>query len=738
MKEHFRIDPQPLADPANVVQGDRYRITVLETGLVRLEWSEDGVFEDRASQTVLHRAFAPVDFTVTETPHRLEISTERLQLTYDRGPFTSHGLSVHAKGGYHSSDSMWRFGMETPNLGGTARTLDDIDGALPLENGVLAYDGVAMVDDSTTVLLDDEGWIAPRRPGNLDLYVFAWGRDYKRALRSLYALTGPTPLLPRYALGNWWSRYHPYTAEEYLALMDRFRAEEVPLSVAVIDMDWHLVDIDPEHGSGWTGYTWNTDLFPDPPAFLAGLHERGLAVSLNVHPAEGVHAHEAAYAAIATRMGLDPASGVPVAFDPTDPDFLEAYFEELHHPHEDDGVDFWWLDWQQGGVTRIPGLDPLWLLNHFHYLDSGRAGRRPLTFSRYAGIGSHRYPVGFSGDTHMTWDSLAFQPGFTASASNAGYGWWSHDVGGHFKGYKDDELTTRWVQLGVFSPILRLHSGLNPFNTREPWRFDAESERVMTTFLRLRHQLLPYLATMNVRAHEGEPLVQPMYYDHPEAPEAYTVPHQFMFGTELLVAPITSPRDPDTGLGRVTAWLPEGDWVDVFTGVRYAGGRTMHLHRDLDSIPVLARAGAVVPLVPVGDVGGGTDLPTRVEVRVYAGADGEFTLVEDRDDERWVRTRLTWDDAAGELTVHDAVGETSTLPSDRTYDVVVVTGEEDVSGRLFALLDRTRMPFELKEATYDVVRSGAGPAHTVPALQALELDPALLGALTELLLARPT
>jgi alpha-glucosidase (family GH31 glycosyl hydrolase) len=735
VKEHFRIETQPIADPANVVQGEHYRITVLESGLVRLEWSDDGVFEDRASQTVLHRAFAPVDFHVTETDHQLEISTERFLLTYDKGPFTTHGLSVHAKGGYHSSDSMWRFGLETPNLGGTARTLDDIDGALPLENGVLAYDGVALVDDTTTVLLDDEGWIAPRRPGNLDLYVFAWGRDYKRALRSLYTLTGPTPLLPRYALGNWWSRYHPYTADEYLALVDRFRAEDVPLSVAVIDMDWHLVDIDPEHGSGWTGYTWNTDLFPDPPAFLAGLHERGLAVSLNVHPAEGVHAHEASYAAIAKRMGIDPESGVSVTFDPTDPDFLEAYFEELHHPHEDDGVDFWWLDWQQGGVTRIPGLDPLWLLNHFHYLDSGRAGKRPLTFSRYAGIGSHRYPVGFSGDTHMTWESLDFQPSFTATASNAGYGWWSHDVGGHFKGYKDDELTTRWVQLGVFSPILRLHSGLNPFNTREPWRFESDSERVMTTFLRLRHQLLPYLATMNVRAHEGEPIVQPMYYDHPESPEAYAVPHQFTFGTELLVAPITSPRDPATGLGRVTAWLPAGTWVDVFTGVRYAGDRMLHLHRDLDSIPVLARAGAIVPMVPAQDVGGGTDLPSRVEVRVYAGADGEFTLVEDRDDECWVRTRMTWDDAAGELTVHDSEGDTATLPDDRTYDVVLVSGDADVAARLFTLLDRTKMPFELKEKTYDVVRSGADPAHTVPALQALELEPALFGALTELLLA---
>ena len=224
-------------------------------------------------------------------------------------------------------------------------------------------------------------------------------------------------------------------------------------------------------------------------------------------------------------MGIDPDSGLPVAFDPTDPDFLEAYFEELHHPLEDDGVDFWWLDWQQGGVTKIAGLDPLWLLNHFHYLDSGRAGKRPLTFSRYAGIGSHRYPVGFSGDTAITWESLDFQPSFTATASNAGYGWWSHDIGGHFKGYKDDELDhpVGAARRVLADPAAALgaqplqHQGAVALRARAP-------SGVMTTFLRLRHQLLPYLATMNVRAHEGEPIVQPMYYDHPEATAAYDVP----------------------------------------------------------------------------------------------------------------------------------------------------------------------------------------------------------------------
>jgi alpha-glucosidase (family GH31 glycosyl hydrolase) len=734
VKQQFRLDTQPVADPANVLQGDRYRITVLDAGLVRLEYDETGTFEDRASQTAVHRAFPVTDFTVTEKDGLLEVHTERLHLIYDKGPFTTHGLSVQAKGGYHSNDSVWRYGTKTPNLGGTARTLDDIDGAIPLEDGVLAFNGVAVVDDSTTVLLEDDGWIAERRPGTVDLYVFAYGRDYKAALKALFTLTGPTPLLPRYALGNWWSRYHPYTADEYVDLMDRFRAEGVPLSVAVIDMDWHWVDIDPKHGSGWTGYTWNTDLFPDPKQFLADLHDRGLATSLNVHPAEGVHAHETAYTAIAERMGIDPDSGLPVNFDPTDPDFIEAYFEELHHPLEGEGVDFWWLDWQQGGVTKVAGLDPLWLLNHFHFLDSGRDGKRPLTFSRYAGIGSHRYPIGFSGDTHITWESLDFQPYFTATASNAGYGWWSHDIGGHFKGYRDDELATRWVQLGVFSPVNRLHSGLNPFNTKEPWRFPAAAEQVMTDFLRLRHRLLPYVATMNLRAHaEGEPIVQPMYYDHPDEGAAYDVPNQFMFGSELLVAPITSPADRDTGLGRVKAWLPEGSWTDVFTGQNYTGGRSLYLHRDLTSIPVLAKAGAIVPHAAEDELLDGTGVPSVIDLLVYPGADGELTLAEDNDDDRWALTRITYDDASGQVTVHDTEGHPDTLPDDRTYRVEVVRTSTTSAERAFALLDRAQMGFDLKARVHDLVRTNE-PAEAVLALQALDLSPYLLGALSEILL----
>ena len=251
--------------------------------------------------------------------------------------------------------------------------------------------------------------------------------------------------------------------------MEEFREREFPLSVCIVDMDWHTTQTG-NRSVGWTGYTWNRDLFPDPAGFIAWLHEQGLRTALNLHPADGVHPHEEAYAEMAAAVGIDPATGEPVEFDSVDPRFVEAYFKFLHHPQEAIGVDFWWLDWQQGKQSKLQGLDPLWWLNHLHFYDLGRDGvKRPFIFSRWGGLGNHRYPIGFSGDTVVSWASLANQPYFTATAANVGYGWWSHDIGGHMWGVEDAELYLRWVQYGVFSPILRLHSTNNPYQDRRPW-----------------------------------------------------------------------------------------------------------------------------------------------------------------------------------------------------------------------------------------------------------------------------
>jgi hypothetical protein len=343
-------------------------------------------------------------------------------------------------------------------------------------------------------------------------------------------------------------------------------------------------------------------------------------------------------------------------------------------------VDFWWVDWQQGTRSTMAGLDPLWWLNHLHFYDLGRDGpKRPVVFSRWGGLGNHRYPIGFSGDTIVSWSSLAFQPFFTATAANVGYGWWSHDIGGHYGGIEDAELYTRWVQYGVFSPIFRLHSTKNPYHERRPWGYDREVLRITRKAMRLRHALIPYLYSMAWRCYtEGRMPAEPMYYQHPREEAAYHCPNQYYLGSEFVAAPYTSPRNPDTQLSRQPLWLPEGDWFDLFTGERYAGDRWHTCYGGLDEIPVLVRAGGIVPLGP--QVGwGGVENPAALTIHLFAGADHEFALYEDDGEtvaylhgaycltpmsQAWQGDRLSF--ALGPVE-----GDESLVPEWRTYHLVV-------------------------------------------------------------------
>ena len=687
LRLHFPT--RPVANPKAVVSGEKYRFTVLTDALIRYEYAPDGIFEDRASTFAINRDLGSVpDFKTYEDESGVEIITERLHLTYDRQPFTSSGLVVDVKGKITNWGSQWRFGLDenvwegVENFGGTARTLDGVDGRCKLESGIIGRVGYATIDDSVSMLFDGNGWIGSRRPGGtegkrIDGYLFAYGLNYKGAIKAFYAVSGKQPVIPRWALGNWWSRYYEYRAGEYLSLMDRFQQEKVPLSVAVLDMDWHYVHEDRVTTAGWTGYSWNKQLFPDPNRFCEALHKRRLKVTLNDHPADGVHAFEDVYERMAKVMGFDTSQKKPILFNPTDKTFFDAFFDVLHRELEENGVDFWWIDWQQGTFSRIPGIDPLWMLNHFHFLDNARDGKRPIIFSRYGGPGSHRYPVGFSGDTKVSWASLDFQPEFTATASNIGYGWWSHDIGGHMLGAKDDELSTRWLQYGVFSPIMRLHSTLSEWQSKEPWNYRNEFEEIMKKFLRFRHRMIPYLYSMNVRsATEDEPLVQPLYWQYPRAQDAQHNKNQYFFGSELMVAPITKPRHLQTGLGTVKAWLPpNGRYVDIFTGTVYDGGRVLNLYRQLAEYPVFAHEGSIVPLdaaeVPVN---GGTN-PKDYELFVVVGNDGIFSIVEDsRDDPednkadgqayKQRRIPITWTQAEGCLRIGPVVSDVGTADAE--------------------------------------------------------------------------
>jgi len=666
------------------ITGKHYRFSFLTSRLIRMEYSEEGHFEDQGTTFARNRVFPEVAVDCRRSSGGLEMDTERLHVVYDEKSFSAAGLSVTLKGsqpGYHGH--MWHYGDRLSSLGGTARTLDGADGEIPVDTGVVAYGGFSVIDDSQSVLLDEAGDFAPRAHRETDLYFFGYGHDYQECLRDYYALTGTVPMLPRFALGNWWSRYHEYTEESYLEMIGRFEKAGIPLAVAVIDMDWHIVKN--PYTSGWTGYSWNRELFPDPERFLKELHRLGLRTTLNLHPAQGVGAHEDAYEAVCRAMGQDPAEKRSVDFNPTDERYLRAYFDLLHHPLEKQGVDFWWIDWQQGNACAMEGLDPLWLLNEKHYRDSEKGGRRGLILSRYAGPGSHRCPVGFSGDTFTTWASLAFQPRFTAMASNIGYPWWSHDIGGHMGGIRSDELTVRWLQFGVFSPILRLHSTKSDFMSKEPWAYGRETERIMGEWLRLRHRLVPYLYTAAERTHRlGEPLVRPLYYRWPEEREAYRRGNQYLFGESLMVCPMTEKINPELGMAKTEAWLPEGTWFDIFSGQIYTGDRVMNLWRDLENYPVLAPAGAMLPL---SDDPRADQNPASLTLQVFAGKSGAYTLYEDDGESLAspsVRTYMTLDWENRSLSIRTE-GETSLLPEKRIWNIEIFGVAEaavKVNGRL--------------------------------------------------------
>ncbi len=616
-----------------IYQEKDLRISLITPRILR---TEKGAFCDLPTQVVQNRDLGKINYSVKDDSKNLKITTDEVEFKVDK----NSGDVICAK----FDEKCHNFSQKS--LPGTARTLDMANGAVKLQDGITSKYGTSVLDDSKSLIINADGTISLREKCK-DRYWFAYGQNYLEQLKDFFSLTGKVPLIPKYALGNWWSRYKAYTQEEYRTLMKEFINREIPITVATIDMDWHWTDVINRFGEearsekpkcpeeviyyhflqGWTGYSWNTELFPDYKELLNWLHENGFKITLNVHPSQGVRFFEDAYTEMCKKLGKNPEDKEIISFDVTDPEFMRAYFEVLHNPLENDGVDFWWIDWQQGKRSKIEGLDPLWALNHYHTQNADRGEKRPLILSRYSGLGSHRYPLGFSGDTIVTWKSLDFQPYFTNCAANAGYTWWSHDIGGHMKGIQDDELYLRWLQYGVFSPINRLHSSNSDYMGKEPWKRSYAVNKISEDFLRLRHKLIPYLYTANYRTHTyGEPICMPMYYRY-NSPDAYKVKNQYIFGGQLMVCPITKPQDKRLNLSSVDVWLPEGRWTDIFNGRIYQGGKWVKMYRDLDSIPVLAKEGAIVPMYKDGKTNS-LSLDQPLEIHVWRG-NGTYELYDD-------------------------------------------------------------------------------------------------------------
>ncbi len=620
------IFPVYATSPGSIVAGNA-RFTVITPSCIRIEYAPNGQFVDAPSLFAANRSARDNSARVTQSAASTAIATSAISLVYTPNgqPFSASNLRAEIKRG--TQTVTWAPGMPNPgNLGGTIRTLDGADGPVDLGQGLLSRDGWFLLDDSQTPLLTPT-WVEarPAVAGRTDWYLFGYGDNYRAALKSLAAAGGPVPLPRKYALGVWYSRFWPYTQDDYHTLVQQYAQHDFPLDNMVLDMDWHK--------DGWTGWSWNRTLLPDAEALLPWLHSQGLHVTLNLHPADGVGPQEDQYAAFMQSMSADPATKQTIPFDAADPKYMHALFADVFAPLEKDGVDFWWLDWQQYPDTRsIPSLTNLFWLNTLLYDRTARNGQRGLSFSRWAGWGDHRHPIHFSGDASTSFSMLAFEVPFTSTAGNVGCFFWSHDIGGHNRG-RNEESYTRWVQFGATSPVLRSHSTRDATMDRRPWLYPVWATNSMRASFHLRSELFPYLYTSAAQScRDTVPFDRPLYFDYPKDEAAYHNGQEYLIGDNLLAAPVVSAGVGPGRVGTQTVWFPpHATWYSVFTGENFPGGTNKVVAADINEFPLYARGGVPISLQPYTPRMATAPL-TTLRVRCYPGPDGitgRSTLYED-------------------------------------------------------------------------------------------------------------
>ena len=706
-----------VAQNSNIAYQDQnVRFTVITDGAIRMEYTPDGQFLDNKSFVAVNRSYPTAIYKVKNTAKTITISTDRFTLSYAKGSgmFNESNLRItsikekkkNAIKGQKTFD--WHPGTnDDANLKGTYRTLDGYngdthatDGKMPLEDGLLSKNGWTFIDDSNGYIYDssDWEWVAhrPNEGKTQDWYFMAYDHDYKKALRDYTLFAGKVPLPPRYAFGYWWSRYWAYSDNELRNFVQKMHNYNIPLDVLVVDMDWHYAE--PGRG-GWTGYSWNKRLFPSPKGFLQWAKSQELETTLNLHPADGIKPDEDCYTDMAQWMGKNPEEKQPIQWAASDKHFMEGWYKKVLHPMEEDGVDFWWLDWQQWGNDKeFPNLSNTWWINYTTFSDMERnRPTRPMLYHRWGGLGNHRYQIGFSGDAIISWKSLDYQPYFNSTASNVLYGYWSHDMGGHMGAHSiDPELYIRWMQFGAFSPILRTHSTKDAGLNKEPWVFADKERDILHDIVRQRYQFAPYIYSMARRTYDDAlPLCRPMYYDYPEAEEAYVNRNEYMFGDDILVYPITTPMQND--ISTQSIWLPAGDdWYELSSGTLLKGGQTATRHFQLDEYPVYIKAGAIIPEYNNVENLKHNDEP--VVLAVYPGKkDSEFSLYEDNGNDKnyateYAVTKLTKtsiNDSTVNVTIAPRQGHYADMPSQRHFTL-----------KMIASAMPTKVVVDGKESTY--------------------------------------
>ena len=594
-----------------MVIGQKYRFTMLTDRLIRLEYSENGIFENRSSQNVIFRNFDRPIFVVNESDTLLQISTKYYTLSYVKNkPFGSGKLTPgsNLKAILKGTEKEWYFEHpEARNFGTINYSLDDFIGKLKLDKGLYSTDGFCVLDDSKSLVLDENGTYVQRNPNTYDIYLFMYKRDFGLCLKDYFDLTGYPSFIPRYTLGNWWYKNEKYTNDDINKIIKKFKENEIPLSVIMLGDKWHN-DIN----------KFNFDeTVINSNKLINTLKEQNIKLGLTINPELPLENNSANYEELRKYITTES-----INFIPLDMTRLSLYFNTFVRKLENIGVDIFNIDY-----NNINDRNNLWLLNHYHFVeDVVNRNKRGVILSRNSKMATHRYPITYTGKTIVSWDTLNALPLYNMSASNSGVSFVAHAIGGYHKGIEQEELYMRYIQLATFSQFLILASEDGKYYKREPWKWNSLRLSVIREYMQLRNKLVPYIYTESYNYYKKcIPLIQPLYYKYPQIYDEPLYKNQYFFGSEMFICPITKKKNQVIGRVVQRIFVPEGLWFDFKTGKKYPGNKYyMCFYKD-DEYPAFCKAGAIIPLSQEKT----TDNPKNLEVVVFPLADNTYMMYED-------------------------------------------------------------------------------------------------------------
>ena len=530
-------------------------------------------------------------------------------------------------------------------------------------------------------------------------YYFIYGPDFDKIIASYRELTGQVPMFGKWAYGFWQCKNRYKSQEEILGVAKKYRDLHIPVDNIVQDWFW------------WNRkgeFVFNKN-YPDPKAMVDQLHDEHFHFMISIWPffepgsANYDYMEKKGWFVDKFKFAKPPyhADGMAV-YDATSPEARKFYWDEVNKGLFSIGVDAWWMDTTE---PETEGQEDNILL--YHKLAAGSGNRyvnvyplldtegvyqgqrsasdkkRVFILSRSAFAGSQRDGVtAWSGDINSDWFSFRRQipAGLNYSLSGAPY--WTTDIGGFVFGNPTDpafrELFIRWFQYGTFNPILRVHGTRHP-DENELWSYGPDAQKILLDFDRLRYRMLPYIYSLAWKTtSEAYTPMRPLAMDFRTDVRADNIGDQFMYGPAFLVSPVTEPAATTRQL-----YLPQAKWYDFWTGTSVEGGRMIDAPTTLDRLPLYVRAGSILPLGPAEEWS--TEKPEDpIELRIYRGSDGDFTLYEDENDNynyekgAYATIPLHWDDTRNTLTIGDRKGQFPGVLAGRSFHVVFVSEKHGV------------------------------------------------------------